>query len=93
MASHVLRAGQVIAVTVRDVSAPEPLALPRYSGEISIFAAIAMGGVWMFSSAPLIILFGVVYVSAILQLGIRDRAAKSADCQFLTTVARTCIRL
>jgi hypothetical protein len=53
----------VIAVTVRDVSAPEALALPHYHGEMYIFAALAMGGVWMFSSAPLIILFGVVYVS------------------------------
>jgi hypothetical protein len=45
------------------VSEPRPLALPRYGGEIYIYAALVLGGVWMFSTAPLVIMLGVMVVS------------------------------
>jgi hypothetical protein len=54
---------QDLAVSLHDVSEPQPLALPRYTGEIYIYVALVLGGVWMFSTAPLIIMLGVMVVS------------------------------
>lgn len=54
---------QAVAVSLHDVSEPQPLALPHYSGEIYIYVALVLGGVWMFSTAPLIIMAGLVVVS------------------------------
>lgn len=54
---------QTLAVSLHDVSEPQPLALPGYTGEIYIYVALVLGGVWMFSTAPLIIILGVMVVS------------------------------
>lgn len=54
---------QVIAVSLHDATEPQPLALPRYAGEIYVYVALVLGGVWMFSTAPLIIMMGVMVVS------------------------------
>jgi hypothetical protein len=48
---------------LHDVSEPQPLALPKYQGELYIYVALVMGAIWMFSSVPLIFLFGLVVVS------------------------------
>lgn len=50
-------------MSLHDVSEPQPLALPHYSGEIYIYVALILGGVWMFSTAPLIVMAGVIVVS------------------------------
>lgn len=42
---------------------PEPLALPRYAGELYVYVALVLGGIWMFATVPLIIMFGLVLVS------------------------------
>jgi hypothetical protein len=55
---------QVLTLSVRDVAEPLPLALPRYGGELYVYVALVLGGVWMFSTVPLIVMFGVVLVSA-----------------------------
>ena len=55
---------QVLSVQLRDVSEPLPLALPRYAGEIYIYAALIMGGVWMLSTVPLLAAYALVFVSA-----------------------------
>jgi len=54
---------QDIAISLHDVSEPQPLALPKYQGELYIYVALVMGAIWMFSSVPLIFLFGLVVVS------------------------------
>lgn len=56
---------QVVAVSLHDVLEPRPLALPRYGGEIYIYAALVVGGVWLLSTAPLIIMLGVMVVSVL----------------------------
>jgi hypothetical protein len=55
---------QLITLSVRDVAEPQPLALPRYGGELYVYVALVLGGIWMFSTVPLIVMFGVVMVSA-----------------------------
>jgi hypothetical protein len=52
-----------VAVELRDVSEPLPLALPRYAGNAYVYAALVLGGVWMFSTLPLLAMFVVVLVS------------------------------
>ena len=54
---------QPVSVQLRDVAEPLPLALPRYGGNIYIYAAICMGGIWMFSTVPLLAMFALVFVS------------------------------
>lgn len=56
---------QVVAVSLHDVSEPCPLALPRFVGEIYIYAALVLGGVWLFSTTPLVIMLGVMVVSVL----------------------------
>lgn len=71
---------QAVGVSVRDLSAPQPLALPAYKGEMYVLVAIAMGGIFMFSAGPLILLGGLIMVSAVTDvpvLGCADRC--SAD--------------
>ena len=51
-----------ISVELRDVSEPLPLALPKYGGNAYIYGAVVMGGVWMFSTVPLLVMYGVVLV-------------------------------
>lgn len=51
-----------IEVTLRDVSEPLPLALPRYGGNVYIYAGIVLGGVWMFSTVPLLLAGALVMV-------------------------------
>ncbi|KAF6257202.1 hypothetical protein COO60DRAFT_1640125 [Scenedesmus sp. NREL 46B-D3] len=52
-----------VTLSVHDVAEPLPLALPRYSGELYVYVALVLGGVWMFSTAPLIVMFGVVLIN------------------------------
>eukprot|EP00877_Chromochloris_zofingiensis_P005182 jgi/Chrzof1/14665/Cz09g11100.t1 len=52
-----------VGVSVRDLSAPQPLALPAYKGEMYVLVAIAMGGIFMFSAGPLILLGGLIMVN------------------------------
>ena len=47
-----------LALTVRDVSAPVPLALPRYYGMFYIVFAFFMAAIWVFSLGPFL-LFGI----------------------------------
>ncbi|KAI8474168.1 MAG: hypothetical protein J3K34DRAFT_496058 [Monoraphidium minutum] len=54
---------QPVSVQLRDVSEPLPLALPRYGGNIYIYAAVCMGGLWMFSTVPLLAMFVLVFIN------------------------------
>ncbi|MEW5303769.1 MAG: hypothetical protein WDW36_006428 [Sanguina aurantia] len=45
---------RVLNVTVRDVAAPGPVALPSYEGLIFIFVALGMGFVWLVSISFLV---------------------------------------
>ncbi|WIA23664.1 hypothetical protein OEZ85_000365 [Tetradesmus obliquus] len=54
---------QLVTVTLADVTEPQPLALPRYGGELYVYVALVLGGVWMFSTVPLIVMFGVVLIN------------------------------
>eukprot|EP00775_Hariotina_reticulata_P008415 gene8415-8599_t len=62
---------QNILISLHDVSEPQPLALPKYQGELYIYVALVMGAIWMFSSVPLVFLFGLIVVS--------DRGMKQSD--------------
>jgi hypothetical protein len=53
----------VVSIQLRDVAEPLPLALPRYAGNIYIYAAIVMGGIWMFLTVPLLAMAGLIFVS------------------------------
>lgn len=54
---------QAIDVSLHDASEPQPLALPHYGGEVYIYVALVLGGVWLFSTGPLIITLGYMVVS------------------------------
>lgn len=54
---------QAITISVHDVSEPQPLALPHYHGELYIYVALVLGGIWMFATVPLIVMLGVLVVS------------------------------
>uniref|UniRef100_A0A383WL10 Uncharacterized protein n=1 Tax=Tetradesmus obliquus TaxID=3088 RepID=A0A383WL10_TETOB len=56
-------AAALVTVTLADVTEPQPLALPRYGGELYVYVALVLGGVWMFSTVPLIVMFGVVLIN------------------------------
>ena len=77
---HTTLLGQV-ALQVRDVSEPLPLALPHYGGNIYIYAAIVMGGVWMFSTVPLLLAFVIVFVSPVAGCGHDVRHAAACVAQ------------
>ena len=47
---------------VRDVSEPRALALPGYRGGLYVYLAIAMGGVFLLTAAPLLAACAVIYV-------------------------------
>jgi hypothetical protein len=51
-----------VVVELRDVAEPLPLALPRYGGAIYVYAALAMGGVWMLATVPLLGMYALVAV-------------------------------
>lgn len=70
---------QTISVELRDVSEPLPLALPRYAGNIYIYAALVMGAIWMFSTVPLLAMFVVVLVGSIYGLYYRSPTNTRAD--------------
>lgn len=54
---------QVLNVTVRDVAAPGPVALPSYEGLIFIFVALGMGFVWLVSISFLVCVQPLIWVS------------------------------
>lgn len=54
---------QTVAVSLRDVTEPQPLQLPHYGGELYVYVALVLGGLWLFTTAPLIIMLGVMVVS------------------------------
>jgi hypothetical protein len=61
--SHSHSHSQVVDISLHDVAEPRPLALPHYTGEVYVYAALALGGVWLVSTAPLLIMLGVLVVS------------------------------
>ena len=53
---------QEVQLVVRDVSEPTPLALPAYKGEVYVFLAVAMGGVFTLAAAALLVACTVIHV-------------------------------
>lgn len=54
---------QALNVTVRDVAAPGPVALPNYEGLIFIFVALGMGFIWLVSIGFLVCAQPLIWVS------------------------------
>jgi hypothetical protein len=53
---------QEVQLVVRDVSEPRALALPGYRGQLYVYLAIAMGGVFLITAVPLLAALVVIYV-------------------------------
>lgn len=52
---------QAVMVTLRDVAAPRPLALPPYRGQLYIYVALGVGALWMVCTGLLLLAWLLVW--------------------------------
>jgi len=55
-------AASTVALYVIDTAAPEPLALPRYQGQLYVYAALAMAGLAVVALVPLLLFWILIAV-------------------------------
>eukprot|EP00879_Flechtneria_rotunda_P023539 GHRR01024902.1.p1 GENE.GHRR01024902.1~~GHRR01024902.1.p1 ORF type:complete len:440 (+),score=108.58 GHRR01024902.1:99-1418(+) len=58
----VIAGQQELALSLHDVSEPQPLALPQYHGELYVYMALVLGGVWWLATLLLVILLAIIVV-------------------------------
>lgn len=59
-----------VTISLSDVAAPGPVAVPSYDGFVHIAGALAMGGLWLFSTAFVAALCGLAYWNTCVNQGL-----------------------